>query len=156
MYGLGGSTNLSDKFPWGIWIGFRHPVRRGTGGRRLHAGGRSSNLQSREVQPILRPAILTAFLGYLLVVFALLFDLGRPDRLWHPLVMWNPHSVMFEVAWCVTLYTTVLSLEFAAGGAGKVRLHQPLKMDARHLGAADDRSASSSPRCTSRRWARCT
>jgi len=55
---------------------------------------------------------LTAFLGYMLVVVALLYDLGRPDRLWHPLVMWNPHSVMFEVAWCVTLYTTVLFLEF--------------------------------------------
>jgi Ni/Fe-hydrogenase subunit HybB-like protein len=47
-----------------------------------------------------------------LVVVGLLFDLGRPDRLWHPLVMWNPHSVMFEVGWCVTLYTTVLALEF--------------------------------------------
>jgi c(7)-type cytochrome triheme protein len=27
--------------------------------------------------------------------------------------MWNPHSVMFEVAWCVTLYTAVLALEFS-------------------------------------------
>src|SRR5204862_7060722 len=63
-------------------------------------------------KPVLRPAILTAFLGYTLVVVGLLFDLGRPDRLWHPLVMWNPHSVMFEVAWCVTLYSTVLFLEF--------------------------------------------
>ncbi len=63
-------------------------------------------------RPVLRPAILTAFLGYVLVVVGLLYDLGRPDRLWHPLVMWNPHSVMFEVAWCVTLYSTVLFLEF--------------------------------------------
>jgi Ni/Fe-hydrogenase subunit HybB-like protein len=29
------------------------------------------------------------------------------------MVMWNPHSVMFEVAWCVMLYNTVLALEFA-------------------------------------------
>jgi hypothetical protein len=42
----------------------------------------------------LRPAILTAFLGYTLVVVGRLFDLGRPDRLGRPLVMWNPHSVM--------------------------------------------------------------
>jgi len=55
--------------------------------------------------------VLTAFLGYLMVVVALLLDLGRPWNLWHPLVMWNPRSVMFEVSWCVTLYTTVLSLE---------------------------------------------
>jgi Ni/Fe-hydrogenase subunit HybB-like protein len=64
-------------------------------------------------KPIVRPAILTAFLGYLLVIVALLFDLGRPYRIWHPLIMWNPHSVMFEVGWCVTLYTTVLALEFS-------------------------------------------
>jgi Ni/Fe-hydrogenase subunit HybB-like protein len=62
---------------------------------------------------VVRPALLTAFLGYLLVVAALMFDLGQPWRIWHPLVMWNPHSVMFEVAWCVTLYTTVLALEFS-------------------------------------------
>ena len=52
-------------------------------------------------------------MGYLLVILALMFDLGLPYRIWHPLVMWNPHSVMFEVGWCVTLYTTVLALEFA-------------------------------------------
>jgi Ni/Fe-hydrogenase subunit HybB-like protein len=67
----------------------------------------------KKFKPIIRPTLLTAFLGYLLVVVALLFDLGRPYRIWHPLVMWNPHSVMFEVAWCVTLYTIVLALEFA-------------------------------------------
>jgi Ni/Fe-hydrogenase subunit HybB-like protein len=64
-------------------------------------------------KPIVRPTILTAFLGYVLVVVALLFDLGRPWNIWHPLVMWNPHSVMFEVSWCVTLYLTVLFLEFS-------------------------------------------
>ena len=78
-------------------------------------------------RPILRPAILTAFLGYTLVVVGLLYDLGRPDRLWHPLVMWNPHSVMFEVAWCVTLYTTVLFLEFVPVVFEKFGLHKPLE-----------------------------
>jgi Ni/Fe-hydrogenase subunit HybB-like protein len=64
-------------------------------------------------RPILRPAILTALLGYTLVIFALMVDLGRWYNIWHPLIMWNPHSVMFEVAWCVMLYTTVLFLEFS-------------------------------------------
>ena len=62
-----------------------------------------------------------------LVVVGLLFDLGRPDRLWHPLVMWNPHSVMFEVAWCVTLYTTVLFLEFIPVVFEKFGWHKPLE-----------------------------
>ena len=112
FHGLGGSTNLSDRFPWGIWIAF--DILCGVG---LAAGGFTlvamvHIFRIERYKPVLRPAILTAFLGYSLVVVALLFDLGRPDRLWHPLVMWNPHSVMFEVAWCVMLYSTVLFLEF--------------------------------------------
>jgi len=67
----------------------------------------------RKMKPVARPSILTAFLGYVLVIFALAYDLGQPWRIWHPLIMWNPHSVMFEVGWCVTLYTTVLALEFS-------------------------------------------
>lgn len=109
--GLGASTNLSDDFPWGIWIGF--DVLCGVG---LAAGGFSicamvHILNMKKYRPLLRPAVLTAFIGYVLVVGGLMFDLGHPWRIWHALVMWNPHSVMFEVAWCVMLYTTVLAME---------------------------------------------
>jgi Ni/Fe-hydrogenase subunit HybB-like protein len=110
--GLGASTNLSDAFPWGIWIGFdvMCGVMLAAGGFTLTASVYLFNL--KKFKPIVRPTVLTAFLGYQLVVVALLFDLGRSYRIWHPLVMWNPRSVMFEVAWCVTLYSIVLSLEF--------------------------------------------
>jgi Ni/Fe-hydrogenase subunit HybB-like protein len=113
VHGLGASTHLSDAFPWGIWIGF--DVLCGVG---LAAGGFTMAatvhlFNIRRMKPVARPSILTAFMGYVLVVFALMFDLGQPWRIWHPLVMWNPHSVMFEVGWCVTLYTTVLALEFS-------------------------------------------
>jgi Ni/Fe-hydrogenase subunit HybB-like protein len=126
FYGLGGSTNLSDQFPWGIWIGF--DVMCGVG---LAAGGFTlvaivHIFNVEKYRPVLRPAILTAFLGYVLVVVGLLYDLGRPDRLWHPLVMWNPHSVMFEVAWCVTLYSTVLFLEFIPVVLEKFGFHKPM------------------------------
>jgi Ni/Fe-hydrogenase subunit HybB-like protein len=47
--------------------------------------------------------------------------------LWHPLVMWNPHSVMFEVAWCVTLYSTVLFLEFLPIVFERFGLHKPIE-----------------------------
>lgn len=111
--GLGSVTNLSDHFPWGIWIGF--DILCGVG---LAAGGftlcaTTYIFNIKKFKPLVRPAILTAFLGYTLVIFALLFDLGRPWAIWHALIMWNPHSVMFEVAWCVMLYTTVLFLEFS-------------------------------------------
>ncbi len=126
FYGLGGSTNLSDQFPWGLWIAF--DVMCGVG---LASGGFTlvaivHIFKIERYQPVLRPAILTAFLGYLLVVVGLLYDLGHPERLWHPLVMWNPHSVMFEVAWCVTLYTTVVFLEFLPVVFEKFGLHKPL------------------------------
>src|SRR5512137_1095249 len=82
----------------------------------------------RRFEPIVRPTVLTGFLGYLFVVFALLFDLGQPWRIWHALVFWNPHSVMFEVAWCVMLYTTVLALEFAPVVLERFRLERPRRM----------------------------
>jgi Ni/Fe-hydrogenase subunit HybB-like protein len=111
--GLGAATHLSDRAPWGLWIGF--DILCGVG---LAAGGFAVTtavyiLHIERLRPIVRPTILTAFLGYLLVVAALLFDLGRPWNIWRAVVLWNPHSVMFEVAWCVMLYSTVLALEFS-------------------------------------------
>ncbi len=61
---------------------------------------------------IVRPAILTAFLGYVLFIVGLLFDLGRPWYIWHMMVYQNFHSVMLEVGFCVMTYTTVLFFEF--------------------------------------------
>jgi Ni/Fe-hydrogenase subunit HybB-like protein len=111
--GLGASTNLSDQFPWGIWISFDVlcGVMLAAGGFTLTAAVHILNIQ--RMHSIVRPTILTAFLGYLLVCAALMFDLGKPYNIWHPLIMWNPHSVMFEVAYCVMLYTAVLALEFS-------------------------------------------
>jgi len=123
--GLGASTNLSDQFPWGLWIGFDVlcGVMLAAGGFTLMAAVHIFN--AKRFRPIIRPALLTAFLGYLLVVLALFFDLGRGDRIWHPLIMWNPRSVMFEVGWCVMLYTTVLALEFAPVVFERLRLERP-------------------------------
>src|SRR3989304_3536051 len=64
-------------------------------------------------RPFVRPAILTAFLGYVAVAVGLLYDLGLPWHIWHPIVYPQPHSVLFEVAMCVMLYLTVLGLEFS-------------------------------------------
>jgi len=103
--GAGWATHLSDRHPWGLWIGF--DILCGVG---LAAGGFAITtavyiLHLERLRPILRPTILTAFLGYMLVICALMFDLGRPWNIWRAMVWWNPHSVMFEVAWCVMLYT---------------------------------------------------
>ncbi len=128
FHGLGASTNLNDQFPWGIWIGF--DVLCGVG---LAAGGFTLAaivyiFNIKRFEPIIRPTILTAFLGYLLVVVGLMFDLGRPLQIWHAIIMWNPRSVMFEVAWCVMLYNTVLALEFAPVILEKFKMTKTIKI----------------------------
>ncbi len=126
--GLGASTHLSDRFPWGIWIGFDVlcGVMLAAGGFTLTAAVHILNI--KRLRPIVRPTILTAFLGYLLVCVALMYDLGKPYNIWHPLIMRNPHSVMFEVAYCVMLYTAVLALEFSPIVLERFNLQKPLKV----------------------------
>ncbi len=126
--GLGAATNLSDQFPWGIWVGFDVlcGVMLAAGGFTLTAAVHILNI--KRWHSIVRPTVLTAFLGYVLVSLALLFDLGKPYNIWHPLIMRNPHSVMFEVAYCVMLYTTVLSLEFSPIVLERFKLETPLKI----------------------------
>jgi c(7)-type cytochrome triheme protein len=126
--GLGASTNLSDQFPWGLWIGFDLLV-----GVALAAGGFTITatvyiFNLERFRPITRPTVLTAFLGYLLVLLALLFDLGRPYRIWHPLIMWNTRSAMFAVAWCVMLYVAVLALEFSPMLLDRFKLVKPARI----------------------------
>jgi len=126
--GLGSVTNLSDRYPWGLWVGFDLlcGVGLAAGGFVITAVVYIFNIE--RFRPIVRPTLLTAFLGYMLVVVALLLDVGRPWNMWHPLVMWNPTSVMFEVAWCVMLYSTVLALEVSAMVFEKLEWKRAAKM----------------------------
>jgi Ni/Fe-hydrogenase subunit HybB-like protein len=112
-HGLGGTTNLNDATPWGMWIAFdvMAGVALAAGGFVLAATVYIFGLE--KYRPFVRPAILTAFLGYVAVAVGLLYDLGLPWHIWHPLVFPQHHSVLFEVAMCVMLYLTVLALEFS-------------------------------------------
>jgi Ni/Fe-hydrogenase subunit HybB-like protein len=113
VFGLGAATNLNDGYPWGLWISFdvMTGVALAAGGFTISATVYVFNL--KKYAPLLRPAKLSAFVGYVMVVLGLFFDLGQPWRMWHPLVMWNPQSVLFEISWCVMLYTGVLAADVA-------------------------------------------
>jgi Ni/Fe-hydrogenase subunit HybB-like protein len=112
-FGLGAVTNLSQTSPWGLWIAFDV-----LSGVALAAGGYSMALavyvfRLEKFHPLVRPAVLTGFLGYAFVVIGLLADLGLPWHLPVPIVYsYGTLSVMFEVAWCVCLYLIVLAFEF--------------------------------------------
>lgn len=111
--GLAAVTNLTDDNPWGIWIGFDLLC-----GVALAAGGFVTSAAVyifglKRYHSAVRPAILTGFLGYALVVFALHYDVGRPWRLPYPfIVQQGTTSLLFEVGACVALYLTVLFIEF--------------------------------------------
>jgi Ni/Fe-hydrogenase subunit HybB-like protein len=126
--GLGAVTNLSDGYPWGFWIGMDILV-----GIALAAGGfvlagTVHLFGGHRFHALSRPAILTALLGYLLFIFALMVDLGRPWNIWKALINWNHVSPMFEVAWCVMFYTFVLMLEFTPAVLERFRLKRLLQL----------------------------
>ena len=112
--GLGAVTNLSDEFPLGLWIGFDVMAGAMLGGGAFVLAGLVYVFGLERYRPILRSTILTAFLGYSLLIVALLIDVGRPQNIMlaRPVYFINIHSVLWEVAMCVMCYTTVLALEF--------------------------------------------
>ena len=143
--GLGLTTELSDLTPWGMWIGFDvlAGVALAAGGFVIAATVHIFHLE--RYRGIVRPAILTAFLGYLAVIFGLMVDLGRPWNIWRPMIHWNLHSPLFEVAMCVMFYTAVLALEFAPVGLESFERFRPVVRLLRRLtchGRLRDRAES--------------
>jgi Ni/Fe-hydrogenase subunit HybB-like protein len=105
-------TNLNDLVPWGLWITIDlSAIAMSAGAFLLCAAVHLLGL--RQFQPLARTATFLGLIGYSMAVLTLLLDIGRPDRFWHALVYWNPHSVLWEVTMCVTLYFGVLLLETA-------------------------------------------
>ena len=112
IWGIGAVTNLDNNTPWGLWIGVDVAA-----GVALAAGGFTSAalghvMHRDQYHAIVRPALLTAMLGYTFVAFAVCVDIGRFYYIWHPLIMWNGNSALFEVGICVMIYISVLYIEF--------------------------------------------
>ncbi|MBU4566757.1 MAG: Ni/Fe-hydrogenase cytochrome b subunit [Desulfarculus sp.] len=124
--GLGAISNLNDGRPWGLWISLDvySGVALASGGFALTAAVYVFGL--KKYYPVVRSAVLSAFLGYLMVVAGVAIDTDQPWRLWHIMVFWNPQSPLFEVGWCVMLYTAVLALEFSPEIFERFNLQAPL------------------------------
>jgi Ni/Fe-hydrogenase subunit HybB-like protein len=124
--GLGGATHLTDTYPWGLWIGFDFTLIAFSG-----AGFTMAALvyvfRQEQFRPALRPAVLAGFLGYCAVLVLLILDLGRPDRFYNFLLYFNVHSPLFEICWCVLLYTTVLTLEVSPQLFERLKMHAPVR-----------------------------
>lgn len=128
LFGLGAATNMNDGYPWAFWLGLDV-----LGGVAMAAGGfiiacAVYLFNWKKYHVIVRPAILTAFLGYLMAVAAIFLDIGHPFRLPHPMIMWQWHSVMWVVAMHVIFYTTTLALEFSPMLLERLGWHKTLKV----------------------------
>ncbi len=110
--GLGYVTNLNNAYPWGIWIGIDV-----ASGVALAAGGFTTAflahiLHRNRYRAIIRPALVTAAVGYTFVAFGVFVDIGRSWAIWKFLVFQNHMSPLFEVGMCVLVYLSVLWIEF--------------------------------------------
>jgi molybdopterin-containing oxidoreductase family membrane subunit len=104
-------TNMYDSVPWGLWITIDlSAIALGAGAFTLSAVVYLFGL--KRFQPIVRLAIYLGFIGYTAALLTLVMDIGRPDRFWHPWAYWNVHSVLWEITWCITIYLTIMVLEF--------------------------------------------
>lgn len=105
-------TNMSDSVPWGLWITIDlSSIALGAGAFTLSAVVYLFGL--KRFQSIIRLAVFVGFIGYSSALLTLIMDIGRPDRFWHPWVYWNIHSVLWEITWCITIYLTIMLVEFA-------------------------------------------
>ena len=104
-------TNMNDTVPWGLWITIDlSSIALGAGAFTLSAIVYIFGI--KRFQPIVRLAVFVGFIGYTCALLTLVMDIGRPDRFWHPWVYWNIHSVLWEITWCITIYLTIMLLEF--------------------------------------------
>lgn len=113
IYGIGSISDLSYSYPWGFWISFDLFTGVAIGSGAFVMASIVYIFELKEFQPLLKPSVLTGFLGYLMVVIALLVDLGHPERIWYMMIHWNHTSVLLEIGICVMSYLTVLAIEFS-------------------------------------------
>jgi Ni/Fe-hydrogenase subunit HybB-like protein len=112
--GIGAVSNLSDGYPWGLWITYDVAV-----GTAIACGGYAVAIliyihNHMRYHPLIRSCVLTSMFGYGLAGFSVMVDLGRPWNAYNFFVpsKWQANSAMFEVALCVMAYSTVLIIEF--------------------------------------------
>jgi Ni/Fe-hydrogenase subunit HybB-like protein len=111
--GLGAVTNLTQAYPWGIWIGFDVVTGVAFAGGAYILTFAVHILKVKKYEPIVRATVLNGFLAYVFYSGALLLDLGRPWNVVNPIIgnAFGYGSVLFLVAWHFLLYTLVLFVE---------------------------------------------
>lgn len=106
-------TNINDTWPWGLWIAFDVFT-----GVALAGGGYSTAfllhiLGREQYKSLARCSLLVSLMGYIWVMMAEILDIGQWLNFWRPFVSWGHNSVLFEIFWCIMIYTNIQILEFS-------------------------------------------
>jgi Ni/Fe-hydrogenase subunit HybB-like protein len=121
--GVGAVSNLSDGYPWGLWIAYDVVVGSALGASGFTVAFATYILNRGAYHPIMRPALLTALFGYVQAGVSVVFDIGRYWNAWHifaPKYM-QGNSVLLEVALCIAAYTVILFIELLPAVFEKLR-----------------------------------
>jgi len=115
VFGIGAVTNLSDGYPWGMWIVY--DVVTGTA---IGCGGYAMAVliylfNKGKYHPLIRSAMLTSALGYSMAGLAIFLDVGRYYQLYTPFLPGyaNVNSILWEVSICMASYSLILWIEFS-------------------------------------------
>ena len=113
--GLGAATNLSQDFPWGLWIGFDVVTGVAFAGGAYVLTCAVYVFGAKKYHSIIRATVLNGFLAYAFYAGALLLDLGRPWNVINPIIGndFGVSSVLFLVAWHFMLYMIAEFIEFS-------------------------------------------
>lgn len=113
--GMGAVTNLSQEFPWGIWIGFDVMVGVAFAGGAYVLTFVVYILRSDKYHSIIRATVLNGLLAYVFYAGAIFLDLGRWWNITNPLWgnKFGVNSVLFLIAWHFLLYMLAEFVEFS-------------------------------------------
>lgn len=104
-------TNMNDSFGFALWIWADLAVI-AVGGGAFFSGLLKYILGIDELKNIINYAVLIGFICYSSALLILAIDVGQPLRSWF--IFWHPnvHSMLTEVAFCLSCYFAVLTIEY--------------------------------------------
>ncbi|MGL4721741.1 MAG: menaquinone reductase integral membrane subunit QrcD [Desulfovibrionaceae bacterium] len=104
-------TGLNNHFAFGAWITYDLAVI-ALGAGAFFTGFLHYILKVRGLDKIINLAVIVGFTCYTGALLVLVLEIGQPIRAWF--VFWhaNIHSMLTEVVYCISIYCTVLIVEY--------------------------------------------
>ncbi len=104
-------TNMNDAYGFALWIWADLAVI-ALGGGAFFSGLLRYIFNLKELKNIINYAVLIGFICYSSALLILAIDIGQPLRGWF--IFWhaNVHSMLTEVAFCLSCYFAVLTIEY--------------------------------------------